>query len=120
MIEGESLFEMRYPKYPSLGIEQIKETLSKDKKMWILLSSIEEAYTALKDVLDQKTKGKKFDGEMIEELGIFQTQLEELSRDTRLPREVIDTLETFLQKLEVERQLEIERIRKTLSVHKKF
>lgn len=120
MREREMSPESKLPQYPILNIEYIKRTLSRDEEMWILLSSIEEAYAALKDVLDQKTKRKKFDGEMIEELGTFQTQLEELSRDTRLPREVIDLLETFLQKLEEQRQKEIKLIGDELSTHKAF
>lgn len=105
------------PRYPTLNIEFIKRILSRDKEMWILLSSIEEAYQALKDIIDQKTKKGKFDGEMIVELGTFQTSLEELARDTRLPREVIDTLEIFLKKLEEQRQVEIKRMKEKPPLH---
>jgi len=70
--------------------------------------------------LDQKTKNKKFAGEMIVELGTFQTSLEDLAKDTRLPREVIDTLETFLEELEKQRQKEIKIISDELPVNKAF
>ncbi len=107
------------PKYPTLNIELIFKIMKKHK-LEDLLFLIENSYNNLKDILDQKTKGKKFAGEMIVELDVFQDQLKNIAQNPDIPEETKVILEKFLTEVEEERQKEIKIIRDNLSVQKAF
>lgn len=107
------------PNYPDLNIKQISPIMEGQKRN-DLLFLIEKYYNALKDIMDQKNKGKKFAGEMIVELGDFQTQLEKIAKNPEVPEEVQNILKKFLEKVEEERQKEIKIIRDELPLHKAF